>query len=83
VNRYEETRQPCHQPRRQAEEIPCLVLDSCKEGFRLRGSFGLRRGQVVELILDEEVLSPQRCIMVWVSKAGSKQEDEVGLETTV
>ena len=60
---------------------PCLVIDSSNEGFRLRGSFDLRRGQVVELILDEETPSPERCNVVWVGKAGSKQEGEVGLET--
>jgi hypothetical protein len=67
---------------RKPKRLPCLVLDSSKEGFRLRGSFHLiRRGQVVELILDEEMPNPQRCSVVWVGKAGSKQEGEVGLET--
>jgi hypothetical protein len=65
-----------HKPKR----LPCLVLDFSKEGFRLRGSFDLRRGQVVELILDEETPSPERCSVVWVSRATSKQEVEVGLE---
>ncbi len=63
------------------KRLPCLVLDSSKEGFRLRGSFDLRRGQVVELILDEETPSPERCKVVWIGKAGSKQEGEVGLES--
>src|SRR5258708_2428051 len=43
---------------RKPKRPPCLVLDSSKEGFRLRGSFDLRRGQVVELILDEEMPQP-------------------------
>ena len=60
---------------------PCLVLDSSKNGFRVRGSFHLRRGQVVEIILDEDPLNPVRCSVVWVGKAGSKQEGEVGLES--
>jgi hypothetical protein len=63
------------------KRLPCLVLDSSKEGFRLRGSFDLRRGQAVELIFDEETPSPERCSVVWVGKPGSKQEGEVGLET--
>src|SRR2546422_7609502 len=46
---------------RNPKRFPCLVLDSSKEGFRLRGSFELRRGQVVELILDENMPSPERC----------------------
>ena len=66
---------------RTPKRLPCLVLDSSKDGFRLRGSFDLRRGQVVELILDEDMPSPERCSVVWVGKAGSKQEGEVGLET--
>ena len=66
---------------RKPKRLPCLVLDSSKDGFRLRGSFEVRRGQVVELILDEETPSPERCSVVWVGKAGSKQEGEVGLET--
>jgi hypothetical protein len=65
---------------RKPKRVPCLVLDSSKEGFRLRGSFDLRRGQVVELILDENLPSPERCRVVWVGK-GSKQEGEVGVGT--
>ncbi len=60
---------------------PCLVLDSSKNGFRVRGSFRLKRGQVVEIILEEDPFNPVRCGVVWVGKAGSKQEGEVGLET--
>ena len=66
---------------RKPKRLPCLVLHSSKEGFRLRGSFDLKRGQLVELIVDEETPSPERCSVVWVGKAGSKQEGEVGLET--
>ncbi|HUC55310.1 MAG TPA: PilZ domain-containing protein [Candidatus Cybelea sp.] len=63
------------------KRLPCLVVDSSKEGFRLRGDFHLiRRGQVVELILDEDMPNPQRCSVIWVGKAGSKQDGEVGLE---
>jgi hypothetical protein len=61
--------------------VPCLVLDSSKAGFRLRGSFRLRRGQEVELIIDEHLLASKRCRVVWVGKPGSKQDGEVGLET--
>lgn len=68
---------------RKPKRLPCLVLDSSKEGFRLRGSFDLSRGQVVELILDEETVSPERCSMVWVGKAGSEQEGEVGFGNRV
>jgi hypothetical protein len=53
---------------RTPKRLPCLVLNSSKEGFRLRGSFDLRRGQVVELILDEETPNPERCSVVWVGE---------------
>ena len=66
---------------RNQKRLPCLVLDSSKEGFRLRGSFRLRRRQVVEIILDEDPRNSLRCSVVWIGKAGSKQEGEVGLET--
>jgi len=64
---------------RDQKRLPCLILDSSKEGFRLRGTFHLRRGQVVELIPDETSPSSERCSVVWVGKAGSEQEGEVGL----
>jgi hypothetical protein len=62
------------------KRFPCLVLNSSKEGFRLRGSLHLRRGQLVEIVLDREPLRSLSCRVVWVGKAGSKQEGEVGLE---
>lgn len=65
---------------RKPERLPCLVLDSSKEGFRVRGTVGLRRGQIVEVSLDEDMPVPQRCRVVWVGKRGSKQEGEVGVE---
>ena len=63
------------------KRMPCLVLDSSKDGFRLRGTFHLRRGQVVEVILEDEPLNSVRCSVVWIGKAGTKQEGEVGLQT--
>lgn len=66
---------------RKPKRLPCLVLDSSKEGFRLRGSFHLKRGQLVELILDEDPVRSVRCSVVWVGKVGSEQEGEVGPET--
>ena len=66
---------------RKPERLPCLVLDSSNEGFRLRGSFHVRRGQLIEIILDEDPVRSVRCNVVWVGKPGSKQEGEVGLET--
>ncbi len=61
--------------------IPCLILDSSKEGFRLGGIHNLRRGQVVELVLGESSPGSARCRVVWIGKPGSKQEGEAGLET--
>ena len=66
---------------RKPKRLPYLVLDSSTDGFRLRGSFHLKRGQIVEIILDEAPLNAVRCQVVWVGKPGSKQEGEIGLET--
>jgi hypothetical protein len=66
---------------RNPKRLPCFVIDSSKEGFRLRGSLDLRRGQVVELILGEDMPAPELCKVVWVGKTGSKREGEFGLET--
>ena len=63
------------------KRVPCLVLDSSEQGFRLRGSFHLRRGQMVEVILDDDPLSAVRCSVVWIGRTGSKHEGEAGLQT--
>jgi hypothetical protein len=65
---------------RNQKRLPCLVLDSSKEGYRLRGSFRVRRGQLVEIVFDPEPFRSVRCRVVWVGKVGSKQEGEVGVE---
>jgi hypothetical protein len=59
--------------------VPCLVLESSNEGFRVRGSLNLRRGQTIELIFGQDAV--ERCNVVWVGKTGTKYEGEVGLET--
>src|SRR5205809_6988674 len=59
--------------------FPCLVVDRSQEGFRLRGNFRLRRGQLVELVLDDPVDST-RCEVVWTGKAESEEVGEVGLQ---
>ena len=65
---------------RSQKRVPCLVVESAPGGFRLHVDFPLRRGQVVELILNEEPLSAMRCSVVWVGKTGSKQQGEIGVE---
>lgn len=50
------------------QRFPCLILDSSRDGFRLRGTFRLRRGQPVEVISDEDPLHAVRC-----SVGGSEQ----------
>ena len=65
---------------RRPKRVPCLVVDSAQGGFRLHVDLRLRRGQVVELILNEDPLSAMRCSVVWVGKPGSKQQGQIGLE---
>jgi hypothetical protein len=40
----------------------------------------LRTAKCSNLILDENSPRSERCSMVWVGKAGSKKEGELGLE---
>lgn len=63
------------------ERNPCIVLDNSQEGYRVRGAFRLKRGQVVQLVLDEDPFNTLRCKVVWAGKPGSKQEGEAGLQT--
>jgi hypothetical protein len=62
------------------KRLPCLIVDSSPEGFRLMGTFRLRRGQVVEIIPDEDPLNVSRCHVIWIGTPGSKQEGQVGLQ---
>lgn len=64
----------------QPQRVPCLIVDRSDGGFRLRGGFRLKRGQVVEVIPGDDELNAIRCSVVWVGKPGSKQEGEIGLK---
>jgi hypothetical protein len=59
--------------------FPCLIVDKSREGFRLRGNFSLRRGQIVELIADDPEDSV-RCEVIWVGKAASEQGGQAGVQ---
>jgi PilZ domain-containing protein len=60
--------------------LPCIVVDSSKEGFRLRASVRARRGDMVEVILDEPDAHIEQCSVVWIGKPDTKEFGEVGLE---
>jgi len=60
--------------------FPCLIVDRSQKGFRLRGSFKLRHGQLVELVVDDPVDSVP-CEVIWVGRAGSQQEGQAGVQT--
>ncbi len=59
--------------------FPCLIVERSNEGFRLRGNFKLKRGQIVELIADDPTDSV-RCEVIWFGKPGSQQLVEAGLQ---
>ena len=59
--------------------FPCLIVDRSQEGLRLKGNFRLRRGQLVEIVLDDPVDS-LRCEVVWTGKTELEQVGEVGLQ---
>jgi hypothetical protein len=61
------------------KRVPCLIVDSSPEGFRLAGTLRLRRGQIVEIIPDEDPLNASRCSVIWIGKQGSSQEGHAGL----
>jgi hypothetical protein len=44
------------------------------------GTYRLKRGQVVEIIPDEDPLNVSRCHVIWIGTLGSKQEGQVGLQ---
>ncbi len=60
--------------------LPCFIVDTSQEGFRLRGNLRLRRGQLVELVVDDPEDSVQ-CEVIWTGRAGSVQAGEAGLKT--
>lgn len=60
--------------------VPCLIVDRSEGGFRLRGGFRLKRGQVVEVIPGDDELNAIKCSVVWIGKPGSKQDGEIGLK---
>lgn len=63
-----------------AKRIPCLIVNRSPEGFRVRLSARVRRGQLVEVIPQDDPLLTIRCTVVWIGKVGSKQEGEIGLQ---
>ena len=68
---------------RQAQRLPCLVLDDSQHGFKIVGACRLRQGQFVELILDEHTSTTVPCRVMWVGKPGSKQGSEAGLRIRI
>jgi len=44
------------------------------------GALRLKRGQVVEIIPDEDPLNSSKCQVIWIGKPGSKEEGQVGLQ---
>jgi hypothetical protein len=63
------------------ERCPCLIVDRSQDGFRLQVGSGLRRGQLVDLILDADPSKPVRCRVVWIGEPGSNREGQAGLQT--
>ena len=63
------------------ERSSCLILDRSQDTLRLQVRSGLRQGQLVDLILDEDPSKRVRCRVVWIGEPGSKQEEEAVLQT--
>src|SRR5262249_54265525 len=61
---------------------PCLIVDISEGGYRVRGSFRIKRGQFVKVIPADDRLSVAKCSVVWVGRMGTAQQGEAGLERT-
>jgi hypothetical protein len=62
------------------QRFPCLITNASPFGFKLRVGVQLRCGQFVEVISNDDPFSAVRCKVIWVGKAGSKEQGEVGLK---
>jgi len=62
---------------------PCLILDCSQGGLRLRGTIRLKRGQLVEVIPEDDPTDHVRGAVVWVGKLGSASAGEAGLKTVI
>jgi hypothetical protein len=65
---------------RQAQRMPCLILDSSEHGFKIGGAPRLKRGERVELILGEHASGTLPCRVMWVGRE-SRPGGEAGLRT--
>jgi PilZ domain len=68
-------------PMGRVERLMCFVVDRSPDGLRLSVGSGLRPGQLVDLILDEDPSKWVRCSVTWIGNPGSKQEGQAGLQT--
>lgn len=62
-----------------AQRFPCLIIDASPVGFKLRVGVRLRRGQLVEVIANDDPFTAVPCTVIWVGDPGSKQQGVVGL----
>jgi PilZ domain len=60
--------------------LPCLIVDASQWGFRVRVAARLRRGQVVEVVSDDDPLTSVGCRVAWVGKTESNEQGEAGLQ---
>jgi len=65
----------------QPEETPLPRRRFPKEGFRLRGSFDLRRGQSGRTYPRRRYAYPERCKVVWVGRPAPRGKGEFGWKT--
>jgi hypothetical protein len=60
--------------------LPCVIIDASQGGYRLRANARLRRGQVVEVVSDDDPLTSVVCKVIWAGKTGSREQGEAGLQ---
>ena len=58
------------------QRMPCLILDTSPGGFRIDASARLKRGDIVELVWEQNSTCYQ---VIWAAELGSQLQGQAGL----
>ena len=58
------------------QRMPCLILDTSPGGFRIDASARLKRGDIVELVWEQNSACYQ---VIWAAELGSQLQGQAGL----
>ena len=60
----------------QVQRMPCVVLDTSPGGFRIDASARLKRGEIVELVWEQ---NSTHCQVIWAAELGARLQGQAGL----